>query len=68
MRQYIIPIYIYISKKDIQIIIFKCVEIPIRLRRHVSLRWGMSVSDGSPIRRVVLRWGMSVSDEAYRGL
>ena len=30
--------------------------------RHDGLRWGMSVSDVSPIRHISLRCGMSVSD------
>ena len=46
---------------EIKIRIFKCVDIPIRHRRHVGLKWGMSVFNGSPIRHVGLRLGMSVS-------
>ena len=34
----------------------------------VDLRWGMSVSDESPIRYVGLQWGMSVSVKAFQGL
>ena len=68
MPQYIIPIYINKKKVYKNKIIFKCVEISIRLRRHFGLRWGMSVSDGSPMRRVGLQWGRSVSDELFRGL
>ena len=52
--------YILISKKYKKIRIFKCVEIPIRLRRRVGLRWGMSV----PLGHVRLRSGISVSDGA----
>ena len=38
----------------------------IGLRRHVGLRCGMSVSNGSPIRHFGLGWGMSVADKAYQ--
>ena len=36
------------------------------LHRHVSLRWGMLVSDGSPIRHVDLRGSMSRSLKGLR--
>ena len=66
MPHYIIPICINKQKvyKNIKII-FKCAEIPIRLRRHVSLWWGMSVSNEACLG---LRSGMLVFDRSPMGL